>query len=64
MIRNAECVTSVQDDVVDHAGLVFAVVKTEGASKVFEKLLRSTAVTAFHMQRERRPDTHTHTGIF
>lgn len=53
--------TSVQDDVVDHAALVFAVVQTEGAAQVLVRLLHAAAVTAFHMQRERRPDTHTHT---
>lgn len=49
--------TSVQDDVIDHAALVFGVIQTERTAQIFRNLLRTAGVTALHMQRERGSET-------
>lgn len=54
----SSCVfTSVQDDVIDHAALVFGVIETERTAQIFGNLFRTAGVTALHVQCERGPET-------
>lgn len=51
--------TSVQDNVIDHAALVFGVIETERTAQIFRGLFGTAGVTALHMQRESGSKTQT-----